>query len=265
MTLSNKKLRVQIEPTCVDLGTLLEVVRARYERLEYIAISYHSGEAHVYVKNAERMSAVQITNLLKDHVTITKVLAFSTVEGELQEEWSLKAFGAERYRIARADDTPVFVNPLGDERMHHVSSEYVSDLLKRLLNFGVFFSFGMKLYSLDQNVNFRARKKYKFVKVRYGREWVTLQKSEAYDRILENLVKKCSESVQLHGAGIPTYHLHHFNEYVQTIIDYKNTSNPMLRRVYERARNKGLDAIAANVNDRITRNRYWNGKKIKLV
>lgn len=167
--------------------------------------------------------------------------------------------------VAKTDINAIFVHPLGEETLQHVTREYVAGLLKTLLNFGVFFQFGMKLYSLEQNMNFRARKRYMYVKVRSGGTWVTVSKNEAYDRIPESLVERAQEAVNMFGEGIPESHMNHFNTYAETILDFKNSSHPMRRREYEKVRNKGLDNIAVSMNDRIGRLQNWGGQKLKLV
>ena len=265
MALRHRKLRVQFNPTCVDVSTLLDPVRAEYPSLIYLGIWYHDGYGYVYAQNAERMSDTMLTKLLKDHMEITDISSYYTVGGELQEEWRFKPFRANRRADNSNDTKAIIVHSLHQESLQHITREFVADLLKQMLNIDVFFKFGLKLYSLEQNINFRARKGYKKVRVRCDDGWKTVPKDEAYDELIQILVERTQQAVRMFRCDIPPYYIDHFDTYANGVLDYADCSVPKYRKLYEKRRNKCLDNIAVSVNDRLSRLSSWGGKKLKLV
>ncbi|CAM9876002.1 unnamed protein product [Laminaria digitata] len=147
MALRHRKLRVQVNPSCFDLSTVLEPVRTEYPNLIYLGIWYRDGYAYVYAQSAERMSDIMLTKALKDHVVITDISSYSTTEGELQEEWRSKRVRANKSIAVNADTTAIIAHSLGNESLQHITSEFVADLLKPLPGLDVFYKFGLKLYS----------------------------------------------------------------------------------------------------------------------
>lgn len=261
-----RKLVVLAYPSCVDLSILLQPVLAIVPDLLYFAISFNHGKVCVYMQSTEYMSRDKRTGLaefFEQHMDNIDIIPYATVEGELQEEWRSK-----RKRgistIASADTNVVFVNPLGDESLQHITREYVVDLLKQMLNISVFFEFGLKLYSLEKNMNFRARKKYKYVRLRIKDKWITVSKDQAYDELLCVLVAKTQEAVELYKDSIPVYYMNHFNTYLTVLFEHRDSLVPKFKKLYKKDRNKGLDTIAVSVNDKLSRLRSWGGKKIKL-
>ncbi|CAN0049916.1 unnamed protein product [Pylaiella littoralis] len=140
-------------------------------------------------------------------MVITNIAPYSTPRGELQEEWRSKPVRANKAIVVKADTIAVFVHPLGKESLQHITSKFIADLLKTLPGVDVFYKFGLKLYSLEQNVSFRARKGDKKVSWCCSRNgWITVRKEEAYyirvrstkyifDDILQILVDKTQEAV----------------------------------------------------------------------
>ncbi|CAN0387152.1 unnamed protein product [Pylaiella littoralis] len=149
--------------------------------------------------------------------------------------------------------------------MQHVPREDVVGLLKQMLNIDAFFKFGLKLYSLDQNMNFRAQRHRKDIRLRAADEWTTkdqeLNKYIVNDDILENLVEKTCEAVEMFGEDIPEYS----SMYAHDIFANRDSTHLKSREAYEQARNKGLDNIAVTITDRVKWLRSWSAKKIKLV
>lgn len=189
--------------------------------------------------------------------------SYTTVEGDLQEEWRLKRKRGSSPGAAAHTDI-IFVNPLGEESLRHITREYVVGLLKQTLNVGVFFKFGLKLYSLSQNVNFRARKYRKNVRVRVRDKWTIVPKEKAYDEILHTLVEKTREAVEMYKDIIPEFDLNHFNMFVPVVLENRESPVPDRKKLYAKRRNNGLDAIAVSVNDRFSRLGKWGGKRVRL-
>ncbi|CAM9285381.1 unnamed protein product [Sphacelaria rigidula] len=266
MALRHRKLRVKANPSCFDLSTVLEPVCTEYPNLIYLGIWYHVGSVYVYAQSAEHMSDIMLTKELKDHMVITNIALYSTPGGELQEEWRSKPVRANKSIVVNADTTAVFVHPPGKESLQHINSEFIADLLKSLPGLDVFYKFGLKLYSLEQNMNFRACKGYNKVRLCRSRDgWTTAPKEEAYVEILQILVKKTQQAVNMFTGIIPPCYIDHFEKHAESVLGYKDSPVPEQRKLYERRRNKVLNNIAVHVTDNLNRLSNWSGKKRKLV
>ncbi|CAN0351479.1 unnamed protein product [Ectocarpus sp. 6 AP-2014] len=158
MALRNRKLVIRANLCCFDLSTILESVRTQCPKLIYLGIWYRDGFVYVYVQGAERMSDIMLTKALEGHMVIEHISTYDAPGGELQEEWRAKPVRGNKKIEVKSDTTAVFVNPLGKESLRHITGNYVADLLRPLPGIDVFYKFGLKLYSLHQNINFRARK-----------------------------------------------------------------------------------------------------------
>lgn len=254
----NRKLLVRADPSCVDLSMLLQPVLEILPGLLHFAISSHDDNACFYMQNTgllSRKNLGKLTELFEGHMNTNVFSSYTTVEGELQEEWRLKRERGSSPGAAAHTDI-IFVNPLGKESLRHITREYVVGLLKQNLNIGVFFKFGLKLYSLSQNVNFRARKYHKNVRVWVNDKWMTVPKEKAYDKILYMLVEKTCDAVEMYKDSIPEFDVNHFNMFVPVVLENKES--------FAKRRNSGLDAIAVSVNDRLSRLGKWGGKRIRL-
>lgn len=261
-----RKLVVRAEPSCVDLGILLEPVVAILPGLLLLAITFHDGRVCFYMQNTEcvsRENLARLTQLFENHMDVTGISPYSIIEGELQEEWRKKRKRASSTG-ATADTCTILVNPLGEESLQHITREYVVDLLKQTLNVGVFFMFGLKLYSLPQNVNFRTRKYCSDVRVRTKDKWITVSKDEAYDEILFMLVEKTHEAVEMYKDGVSEFDMNHFNMFLPVVLEGRDSPVPERKKLYEKRRNKGLDTIAVSVNARLSQLGRWRGKRVTL-
>lgn len=267
MVQRSRKLRVRTEPCCLDMCTILQQSSTAYPNLIHVAMSSDEGSICLYFQNKEYLSVERLRHHVAEtlDVPVLDISPYKKVQGELHEEWRSSRFrGSSSTLKTKASATTIFVRPQGKECLQHITKEFVSNILKQLLNFGVFFKFGARLYALDQNVNFRARRKYKHVRVRTPDGWVTLPKIEAYDKILDNLIHQTKRAVALHKEGIPENYIRRFDAYVKTVQDLKQSWNPECRKLYEKTRNRGLDKIAVGVNDRLKRQCAWSGETLKL-
>ncbi|CAM9482310.1 unnamed protein product [Ectocarpus sp. 4 AP-2014] len=266
MALRNRKLAIRANLSCFDLSTILESVRTQCPKLIYLGIWYRDGFVYVYVQGAERMSDIMLTKALEGHMVIVHISTYDAPVGELQEEWRAKPVRGNKKIEVKANTTAVFVNPLGKESLRHTTSNYVADLLRPLPGIDVFYKFGLKLYSLHQNINFRARKGDKNARVCCSRKgWITVPRDEAYDEILQILVEKTREAVSMFRQTIPAYYFDHFDMYSDSILAYKDSAVPEQRKLYERRRNKVLNNIAVSVTDNLRRMSGWSDKKRTLV
>lgn len=147
-----RKLVVLADPSCVDLTILLQPVLAIIPDLLHFTISFNHGKVCLYLQNKEYMprdKRTRLAELFEQHMDNVDIIPYSTVEGELQEEWRSKR-KRDISTSATVHTNVIFVNPLGEESLQHITREYVVDLLKQTLNTGVFFKFGLKLYSLNR-------------------------------------------------------------------------------------------------------------------
>lgn len=159
---------------------------------------------YVYAQGAERISDIMLTKALEGHMVITDISAYDAPMGELQEEWRAKPVRGNKKFEVKADTTAVFVHPLGEESLQHVTRDYVADSRKPLPGIDVFFISGLKLYSLHQNINFRARKGDKNARVCCTRNgWITVPREEAYAcsdrkfRHTTSIISTCIQTVSL--------------------------------------------------------------------
>lgn len=268
MTVRHRKLVVRSDPSVVDLSLLLPPVRVILTDLLHFAISYISEENKVcfYLQTTgyiSENSKKRLARLFEDQVGTVTQSPYCLVEGELKEEWRLRRKRTQQYKESRSDTKAILVNPVGDESLQHITREFVSGLLQQTLNTGVFFEFGKKLYSLEQNMNFRVYSKE--VHVRTNDKWIWVPKAKAYDNILHTLVDKTQEAVELYKDSISAFDLNHFNTYVSVVFENKDSDVPLLKKVYKDDRDGGLDAIAVVVTQRIGQLRKWLGKRIRLV
>ncbi|CAB1106780.1 unnamed protein product [Ectocarpus sp. CCAP 1310/34] len=245
MALRNRKLAVRANLSCFDLITILESVRTQCPKLIYLGIWYRDGFVYVYAQGAERMSDIMLAKALEGHIVFTDISTFDAPISEPQEEWRAKPVCGNKKIEVKANTTAVFVHPLGKESLQHATSDFIADLLRPLPGIDVFNKFGLKLYSLHQNINFRVRKGDKNARVCCSRKgWITVPREEAYDEILQILVKKTREAVSI-------------------ILAYKDSAFPEQRKLYERRRI--LNNIAVSVTDNMRRMSGWSDKKRKLV
>lgn len=256
---------MQFNLSCVNLQALLPPFRTLYPNLIYLGIWYSGDYGYVYAQNTERMSGARLTKVLRDVIDTTGIASYATKEGELQEEWRSKPVRGTNRAATRADISAVHVHPLGKESLQHITAEYLVNLLKEAPQMDMFYKFGLKLYSLEQNINFRARKKYKDVRVRYEDGWITVSKGEAYEEILPILVGKIREAVCKFKDDIPSFCVNHFDAYAESILDCRDSTDPKLRKKYETRRNKCLDNIAVSANENLKRLGGWMGKNPRLV
>lgn len=101
----------------------------------------------------------------------------------------------------------IFVNPLGEETLQHTTREFIVGLLEQMLNIGVFFKFGSKLYSSEQNITSRAREKCKLVRMWSKDDWIAVSKDDVYDEILHMLVENTQEAVERYKDSIPAVYM----------------------------------------------------------
>lgn len=88
-----RKLVIRADPSCVDLCILLQPVLTILPYLLDVAISFSVGKACFYLRNTEyvpREKLTRFTQLFEKHMNTTDISSYSTIEGELQEEWRSK-------------------------------------------------------------------------------------------------------------------------------------------------------------------------------
>jgi hypothetical protein len=263
----HRKLRIHINPVCVDANIILETFRPRFPTIKHVGIYLLENEVYVCVQNTARMSSNIVSQLFaKLEIDIIDISPYLQIEGELIEEAGIT--NGRRTNGAVMDNSyhTICVHPSGKESLQHITGEYIQSLLGKKLNLEVFFEFGVKLYSLDQNMNFRARQKYPKVRVKSGTNgWVTLEKKAAFDTLLETLVGQARRAVCKYRDDISIGDVEQFNRQLENLHDYRYSSCPDRRGFYQKFRDNCLTTIASNTKNRIDRLRNWCDKKVKLV
>lgn len=272
MYVRHRKLRVRIEPTCMDASTIFETLATHYNGLVYLGIYFQDGEAYVYMQSKDYLSPHVVSKRLSTaEIEIKGISKYDKVQGELLDSAGRIPVVGGGVRLSRKKSTKydntqnIFVHGFGAESLQHVSKEYVVGLVGQKVGLDFFVKFGFKLYSLDENMNFRARKGYYFVMLLSGDGWIRLKKDEAYEKILKMLIKKASIAVEEHRDIIPGSHIEHFNEQLKKIHDLEHSCWPDHRRMYKRFGRDCLDNIGMSIKESVERMRKWRGKKLRFV
>lgn len=96
----------------------------------------------------------------------------------------------------------IIVNPVGKESLDHITPKFIQGLLAAHQEHDVVFRFGTKMYSLQENINFRTSMKSGYVSGRLDQDgaWETHTKKEGFSMLLDNLKGKIEEAVQKYVA-----------------------------------------------------------------
>ncbi|CAN0435921.1 unnamed protein product [Pylaiella littoralis] len=283
--INHPKLRIRISPTCVDCETLDNVIRSNYDKPVYCGIHSVAGDIYVYIHNRERMSSIVLTKLLHDILHILEITKFSLFEGPIMDSTgTILRHGGNRdhKKRKRAEKSstinitnntnninnnkinPTFVNSIGQESLDHITPEFILELLAERHGPGVIFEFGTKMYSVQENMNFKTDVKSGFVSGPVGDDsaWVTHRKNEGFSILLDNLKDKTEEAVQKYVDRIPEEDADNFEldmSYIKKISDLQE-EEPM----YSKFIRDGFNVLAANINHKTKMTGCDTGKKLKL-
>ena len=148
----------------------------------------------------------------------------------------------------------IVVNPVGQESIEHITADYIKDLLgNHDLKEQTLFVFGAKLYSVPENMNFIAKRKDGYLKALVqgdNEPWVTRSKAEGFDDLVDNLVEKNREAVELHKEGIPQDEILMFDQYMNFADAFRNSPYEEDRKRYRKFRNTNMNCLSENIADK---------------
>lgn len=161
----------------------------------------------------------------------------------------------------------IYVNPIGKETMEHITSNDVQEMLSECYGPDVLFRFGSKLYSLEENMNFKADMKSGYITGRVEEEgaWETHRKSEGMGMLLDNLKDKNIEAVLKYRGDIPEGHFVRFEGDMHWIYERRWSGLQEDVPVFQKYIREGFTLLSANMKDKIRRVERDSGKRVRLV
>ena len=161
----------------------------------------------------------------------------------------------------------IIVNPIGQESLDHITPEFIQELLSEHHGPDVVFRFGTKMYSLQENMNFKTDVKSGYISGRLEEDgsWETHRKNDGFSMLMDNLKTKNEEAVLKHLEEIPEEDLEKFKQDMWWIYEHRNSGLQEDVPVYNRFVREGFNLLTANISDKIRRIERDSGKKLKLV
>lgn len=270
----------------VDVHTRLN---SNYE-ITYVGFYKHvaTRQVYLYIQSKSKMSSNVVRVLLRDLLDIKNIQSFKEICGDtemLEEKGELKKPGGvkgKRRRATRgalAEDATskknnknknknktkrdVVVNTFEKESLKHITGAFISNLLARNLGWSVLCAFAAELYLLEENMNFHARIKERYIKMRVGEEegrWVTSLKTSECEAILCNLARKICDTVNTYKHDISSPDLERFEQTLKHIETCRIQAEGSDERYsYDGFARDGVNIIGENIWEATRR------KKIRLV
>ena len=290
------KLRLKIEPTCVDSETIFNIVSTKYD-LIYCGIHSIEDDIYVYLHHHNRMSHKNLRSLLSGILEISDISKFSSMEGNRLEYTGkiLKHGGHKKSKKRKAEEAMgvtnnittnnitnnidnsvtnttnninlIVVNPIGQESLEHITPEFIQELLAEHHGPDVVFRFGTKMYSLQENMNFKTDLKSGYIsgRIEHDEAWETRRKDEGFYMLMDNLKDKNEQAVLQYLDNIPDEDIEKFEKDMGWIREYKISGLQEDYPVYRKFVQEGFNLLAANIADKIRRIERDSGKKVKLV
>ena len=161
----------------------------------------------------------------------------------------------------------IIVNPIGNESLEHITPEFIQELLAQHHGPDVVFKFGTKMYSLQENMNFKTDLKSGYISGRIEQDgaWETHRKSEGFSMLLDNLKDKNEQAVLNCLDEIPEEDFEKFKLDMGWIREHKWSGLQEDVPVYQKFMREGFNLLTANIADKVRRIERDTGKKLKLV
>ena len=161
----------------------------------------------------------------------------------------------------------IVVNPIGQESLEHITPEFIQELLSENHGPDVVFRFGTKMYSLQENMNFKTDLKSGYIsgRIEHDEAWETRRKDEGFYMLMDNLKDKNEQAVLQYLDNIPDEDIEKFEKDMGWIREYKISGLQEDYPVYRKFVQEGFNLLAANIADKIRRIERDSGKKVKLV
>lgn len=285
------KIRLEVSPTCIDAKTITDALKTKYQVI-YCGIHSIEDKIFVYLHHKERMSYKIIRYLLGQILDIKEVSKFSYYEGDvIDSNGEIVKHGGHNKRnkrkLGQGDVTNnitnnnttnndnsvnnninlIIVNPIGQESLEHITPEFIQRLLAEHHGPDVVFKFGTKMYSLQENMNFKTDLKSGYISGRLEQDgaWETHRKSAGFGMLMDNLKDKNEQAVLKHMESLPYEDLLKFERDMGWIHEHKYSGLQEDEPVYNKFVKEGFNLLTANMADKVRRIERDSGKKVKLV
>lgn len=268
----------------ISTKTITNMISVKY-KLNYCALYREKEYICIYLHGKTKMASKYILEIFEEkNIEIKSVSGYSTFVGELfDEDGEIPKHGGSRTKYTK-NNIPIqsitniqninninviMVNPMGQETLKHITSEYIQKLLENTeQDANVIFKFGTKLYSIPENMNFISSLKDGYVKALVPgsqRAWITGTKEDVFETIVENLSSKNQEAVELYMSDIPKEHIEKFKRNISWINEFRHSYISDEQLCYKRFRNQGLNALSENISDKKRRISRDDNSNLQLV
>lgn len=262
-------------------------------RLKYVGVYKFEEGKRIYIQFENRISLFNTQTLLINMGIGTEHVSVCTkFDGDemLTERGSRPKIGGSSKRKRRSSSTIInnndhsttinndnsttnnsvnliFVNPIGQESLEHITPEFIQNLLSEHHGPDVVFRFGTKMYSLQENMNFKTDIKSGYITGRCEQDgaWTTHRKNDGFEMLLDNLKLKNEEAVLSCLEGIPEEDFEKFKSDMHWIREHKTSGLQEDVPTYQRFIRDGFNLLSANIADKKRRIERDCGKKLKLV
>jgi hypothetical protein len=284
----NARIAMSIPPDAEDLFTFFS---SKYD-MTYLGVYTSEDKLYVYLQFKNRISQCKLLELLVGiGIKVTTIDNDKKISGDIiSEHGERKRMGGTSKRKRDAPSTVnnttinnidnstnnttnnnninvIIVNPIGSESLEHITPEFIQELLSEHHGPDVVFRFGTKMYSLQENMNFKTDLKSGYISGRLEQDgaWETHRKNDGFSMLLDNLKDKNEQAVLKHLEGIPNEDLKKFELDMGWIREHKYSGLQEDEPVYNKFMREGFNLLTANIADKVRRIERDSGKKLKLV
>lgn len=287
-----------------DADDLFEQLSEEYEFLTYVGVYTNDGKLYIYLQFENLVVQSKLVRILVEMgIAMNGIVKSKRMIGEiLSEHGEMPKMGRVPKKRKHVDQTPsspqtiinninnvdnsvdnstmnnidnsttnnvkiVIVNPIGMESLDHISPEFIQDPLAEHNGPDVVFKFGTKMYSNEENMNFKTNTNSGFISGRLEQDgaWETHRKSEGFYMLMDNLKSKNEEAVLKHMASLPYEDLLKFERAMGWIHEHKTSGLQEDVPVYNKFVKQGFNLLTANIQDKKRRIERDCGKKLRLV
>lgn len=303
MSTSARRFSIHID-TCIppDADDIFEQLSEKYEYLTYVGVYTNDEQFFIYLQFKYLVAQSKLFRILAEMgIAMNNIVKSKRMIGEtLSEKGEIPKMGRIPKKRKHTDQTPsspqtiinninnvdnstnidnsttnnttnnvnvIVVNPIGMESLDHITPEFIQKLLAEHHGPDVVFKFGTKMYSLQENMNFKTDPKNGFISGRLEQDgaWETHRKSDGFNMLMDNLKSKNEEAVLKYIESLPYEDLLKFERDMGWIQEHKTSGLQEDVPVYNKFVRNGFNLLTANINDKKRRMERDCGKKLRLV
>lgn len=256
--------------------------------IQYLGVYDVEDSVCIYVHTKNMVSGQNMKKVIeKTGIELNDISVCTEFKGNVKTEFGVKfTRGGYRERKRKSPTQPstiinnndnstnitnnislILVNPIGNESLDHITPEFLQNLLAEHHGPDVVFRFGTKMYSLQENMNFKTDPKNGFISGRLEQDgaWETQRKSEGFNMLMDNLKDKNEQAVLKHIESLPYDDLLKFERDMGWIHEHKTSGLQEDVPVYQKFIRDGFNLLSANIADKKRRIERDTGKKLRLV